>query len=53
MGELLKGVQVNCQILIDKLIRHGANESSDGRSFQELTLTELESEWRYHWEMGG
>jgi hypothetical protein len=52
MGYLLNSVNVQRQILIDRLIANGLNESDDKRSFQDLTLTELEREWRIYSEVG-
>jgi hypothetical protein len=52
MVELLNGVNARRQLLIDKLIVSGLSESVDKRSFQDLTLTELEREWRIYSEVG-
>lgn len=51
--ELLKSVNVKRQILIDRLITKGLNESIDHRPFQHLTLSELESEWQRFEEQKG
>lgn len=53
MVELLNSVNARRQMLIDKLIVSGLSESTDKRSFQELTLTELEREWRIYSETSG
>lgn len=51
--ELMNSVNVRRQVLIDRLISTGINQSSDHRLFQELTLTELEHEWQMFEEFNG
>lgn len=54
--ELLNSVEFCRQVIINRLIREGVNESKDGRSLHVLTLSELDLELMRYEEgttMGG